>query len=32
MTKQNNEFLMKNHEIKLVMLHSQKWIEQHPWD
>jgi len=23
---------MKNHETKLVMLHSQKWMQQHPWD
>jgi len=32
MAKQNTEILMKNHEIKLVMLHSQKWMEQHSWD
>jgi len=27
--KQKNEFLMKNHETKLVMLDSQKWMQQH---
>jgi len=32
MAKQNTKFLMKNHEIKLIMLHFQKWMEQHPLD
>jgi len=30
MAKQNTEFLMKNHEIKLIMLHSRsKWSNIH---
>jgi len=32
MAKQNTKFLMKSHETKLIMLHSQKWMQQHPWD